>query len=159
MNTILELMNELKTAFENDSFVSYNETVKIAEYKPENLPDFDIYCILISPVSDFENLIANRVKEKICKVEINCVVRNFDEQDSLLASGDISGNVGIIKFANDVRKTLHNYGEANKDRLTILYDETDEPVNYKKTVKIPEREGFFREVTVPYKVRLEREYF
>ncbi len=155
---ILQLMNDIETAFEADSGISYNETVKIAEYKPELLPAFDIYCIVISPVSDGDKLISNGMKERTCKLEINCVVRNFNEENSLLASGSTFGQVGIIKFVDDVRKALFNFGEANRDKVTILHDEMEEHVNYKKMVQLPERDGFFREVVIPYSVRLEREY-
>ena len=106
MDNILDLMSDMKPALIADSNVSYNETVKVQEYKPETLPDFDKYCIVITPVTEVEKLISNRVKEKTCSLKIVCVVRNFDSDISLLGSGNVSGQVGVIKFVNDVKKAL-----------------------------------------------------
>ena len=152
----ISLLNSIKTHLENDSNISYIETVSIQQYKKENLPEFDKYALLVSLSKDFEELIANRTRQKTCLLEIVCIVRNFDSSKSLIGTG--AGETGIIRTVKLVKQSLFEFGEAHPDELVILYDEMGTPVDF-KFHKFPVREDFFHEVIIPYEVRLKHTTF
>ena len=155
INGMIELLNEIKNYIASDQTVSYIETVAVRKYEKRKLPDFENYAVIISPDKESERLIANRTRMKTLSVDIVVIVRNFDDDNALMGTGN---ERGILQMVRDVKEVMRNFGESNKDELIILYDEMDNDIDY-SFHKFPEREEFFYEVILTYKVRLKEEIF
>ena len=153
---LISLMKALKEYFENDRYLSYIETVSIRKYEKGNLPEFDKYALIISPKKSIEELIANRTKQDSFILDIVCIVRNFDSEKSLVGTGN--GEQGIIILTKNVQKSLFDFGEANSDELNILYDETENAIDF-SIQKYPDRKDFFHEQIISYFVRLKHKIF
>jgi hypothetical protein len=152
------LLKEIKTHLQTDANLTYIENVTIRKHPtdPPQFPSFDKYCILISPFSRQNKLIALRAKQLNAKVDVVCVMKNFDQELSII--GNTLPNIGIIKMIDDVEESLFVFGENNLESLEINYDEMTEGVDF-KTKFNKEREAFFHEHALPYKVKFKKKTF
>jgi len=151
INNLSDLMLAIEAYMNTYPGLSYVNTFQIRKYNINSLPNFETYCIIISPASRREKNIALRTKIKTLTIDVVCIVRNFDPLLSLV--GQATGETGIIKLIEDTEKALLDFGSANKNELTILYNEMDEAVNFNQH-KFPERDDFYHEVILPYRVKL-----
>ena len=157
-SSIIGLLKALKEHLQTDTNLSYIEAVVICKHPtdPPQFPPFNKYCILISPFSRQNKLIALRAKQLNAKVDVVCVVRNFNQELSII--GETTPDIGIIKMIDDVEESLFVFGENNRENLAINYDEMTEPVDF-KTKFNKEREAFFHEHALPYKAKFKKETF
>lgn len=155
-------MNSLLTAMKShlsaDTDLSYIENVFVRKYaQPGDLPDFDKWAVVISPEEESHHLIANRAMQIEDNVSVVCCVRNWSGGESPLI-GTTAGAIGIIKMVADVRASLVQFGDDHPTELLVLYDEMEQPVRF-NTHKFPERQDFFHEVILPYRVRMQETTF
>ena len=99
---------------------------------------------------------AIRSKQLNVSVDVVCVVRNFDQELSII--GNITPNIGIIKMIDDVELSLFTFCETNQENLSINYNEMTEAVDFKSNFN-KEREAFFHEHALPYKVKFKKQTF
>ena len=105
MNTLL---TNMKTALLGDSTLGayLDDAIEIGQWNPEALPDFDKYCVVLSPVPGVEEKPAGVLGiEKTFNVDIVCLVRNYGLPAALTGTTAPDG-VGVIKLAEDVRNCL-----------------------------------------------------
>lgn len=154
MNSLLIAM---KSHLSADTDLSYIENIFVRKYaQPGDLPDFDKWAIILSPEDESRHMIANRARQVEDTVSVVCCVRRWDEENSL--TGAAAGSIGIIKMVADVRASLDQFGENHPTELLILYDEMEQPVRF-NTHKFPDRQDFFHEVILPYRVRMQETSF
>jgi len=96
--------------------------VQTGVFRPHTLPDFEKYCVFLSIPSRpwEERRVATRTIQDVLRVDMNLLVKNDSEADSLLGSTD--GRMGLFQFVKDAKDHLRTH------TLNGLLDKTyDEP--------------------------------
>lgn len=108
----LGIFSALKTALENASILSYVDKIAIRQYRPNQLPDFENYCIVISPeAATPETYGASGQKWIRLEITLVCLIKvNYTLEDAVM--GDTPGatppKVGILAMYEDIFQTLYN---------------------------------------------------
>jgi len=104
MNTLL---TNMKIALVQDATLApyLGDAVEVREWDPERLPDFDIYCVVLSPRGVQERAAGVLGIEKTFPVLIVCLVRNFG-LPAALTGADLQDGYGLIKLTDDVVSVL-----------------------------------------------------
>jgi len=104
------IFSALKTELEGATALPYVDVVAIRQYRPTQLPDFENYCIVISP----EAAIAEtyKVAQKWIQYEITlvCLIKvNYTLEDAIMADspGSSPPNLGILAMYEDIFQTLY----------------------------------------------------
>jgi hypothetical protein len=118
------LLSRMKTALTADSTLSayLGTDVVIRKWNSDKLPDFDKYCVVLSPGSVADVPHGMLGIERELSVEIVCLVK-YHGVDETLAGETSPGGVGILKLAGDVAaalraNTLSGYIEADADVIS-----------------------------------------
>lgn len=104
-----DIFTALKAALVAASDLSYVDTVAIRQYRPNQLPDFTNYCIIISPEAAVSETYAPNQKWIQYEITLVCLIRvQYTLEDALMADtpGASPPNVGILAMYEDVFKTL-----------------------------------------------------
>lgn len=91
-------------------------------FRPNTLPQFDRYCILVSPSARpwVERRVSIQTLQYTLTLDLHLLVRNFDERESLY--GAVDGSLGLFQMVDDVKAALRSTD------LSGLLDKTfDEP--------------------------------
>lgn len=100
-----------------------NLVVKRQIFKPEQLPAFDRYAIIVSPPPSTiwqEERVATPELMNILKVDLFLLVKNYDETNSLF--GVIPPDLGLFQLISDVKELLRLTNLAG-----MLFKTYDEP--------------------------------
>lgn len=125
-NDYSTLTSRLKTRLESVLSGKYNGlVVSRRHYKPDALPAFDRYCIIISPSPQpvTERRIAVREKQYILRCDLFLLVKNYDADKALFGdeeweTGDDPVDLGLFQLVFDVKDALLT------DNLSGLLDKT-----------------------------------
>jgi len=141
---MIGLLAALKTALENDAALAvYNEIVAVRKFRVDQLPDFETYGIVLSPASRGVEDIGIRTKEDLPRVDLYCLVYNFDAEKSLV--GVAAGEVGILQMVEDVISCLEMNSLGDYVEVTGLEVNTEIQLN---EVPSSNRDGFYHEVKI-----------
>jgi len=89
-----------------------DDAVEIRQWKPDELPDFDKYCVVLSFAGEGEEHAGLKSNDKIFEVLIVCLVRNYGYPDAILGT-TAPDTVGLFKLADDVKKCLRGNSLSN----------------------------------------------
>lgn len=147
-----DILLAVKTALTGSSHLTYVDTIAILNYKPENLPDFTSYCIVINPkvvASDFYE-----TNQRYIGMDLELVllskIGDRSEEDAIIADSPPT-NVGIVVMYEDVYRTLYGNNLNGELELYPYLDELD--VNTTLNILEGERDTFVMEAKMGYKPR------
>jgi hypothetical protein len=149
--TLVQLLKAIQNHLTTDPELSFVETAVIRKYKAKSLPSFQNYAIIISPNSRSKESLANRVKQTTYRLNIVCVVRNFDPELSLI--GEPPEAAGIIHMVDVVEISL---GAFENPGIEKFNNEINQEINYEEHA-FPDREGAFHETVLTYTVKMKPE--
>jgi len=89
-----------------------DSAVEIREWKPDELPDFDKYCVVLSFAGESEEHAGLKSNDKIFEVLIVCLVRNYGFPDALMGTTP-PNKAGLFKLVDDVKDCLRGNDLAN----------------------------------------------
>jgi hypothetical protein len=147
-----DILLAVKSALVGSSHLTYVDTVVIMSYKPEDIPDFTSYCIVINPVvvsSEFYE-----ANQRYIAMEVQLVllskIGSRSEEDAMVADTPPS-NVGIVVMYEDVYRTLYGNNLGAELELYPHLEELD--VNTSLNVIEGERDTFIMEAKMGYRPR------
>lgn len=152
----LSIFTALKAAIVGAATLSYVDTVKIRQYRPNVLPNFDHHCIVISPEAATPE--TYKVGQKWIKYEITlvCLIRVLYEEaytleDAIMADTPTSDppKVGMLAMFEDVFKLLYNNNLGGAIEHYPGLQELDNRCDF-KLVGDEEREDFIVEARIYY---------
>jgi hypothetical protein len=147
---MIGLLAALKTALENDAALSvYNEVVSVRKYRPDSLPAFETYGIVLSPASLGWEDVGIRCREDLPRVDLHCLVFDFDAEKSLV--GVAAGEVGILQMVEDVIACLEF--NSLSDYVEVTGQEVNTEIQLNE-VPSSNRDGFYHEVKIRLNYRL-----
>lgn len=147
-----DILLAVKSALSGSSHLTYVDTTIISNYKPENLPDFTSYCIVINPITVASAFY--EANQRWIGMELQLVllgkIGDRSEEDAIIADSPPS-NVGIVVMYEDVYRTL--YGN-NFSGAIELYPHLEE-LDLATTLNIieGERDTFIVEAKMGYRPR------
>ena len=154
-----DVYTALKTELSGASLLPYVDTIEIRKYHRETLPDFNYYCIVISPVSAIsvpykaaQRWITNMVELVLLGKVLN------GQEDAIMADtpGGSPPNMGILAMYEDVYRSLYKNTLGGAIELYPGLEELDVITRFDIIASDEEREAFIFEVRVGYQVRGER---
>ena len=153
-----ECLTRLKTILDGYAALNaYNEIVDIRKYRPDHLPDFKNYAVILSPESETENNWGDNPdeglvngKHHVWNVHIVAIVRNYHPVNSLVGT-TVGGvgveGVGIIRHVSLIKDALR--AKSLSGYLEVTKYELDGEIAF-NTIQVPERNNFFHEVVIPW---------
>lgn len=98
-----------------------NLVVERRQFRPDNLPTFTRYCIIVSPTEApwAEQRTAVREVQDLLRLNIYVLVTNFD--DTLAVFGTTAPNLGLFELVKDIKEVLRT--ETFDGLLDKTYDE------------------------------------
>lgn len=143
-----EILTALKQELEDSAFLSDIDTVVIRKYRRTNLPDFDEWCIIVSPVAAHPQPYPAGGQRRI-RYEIDLVVLGKITTTESQATEDIVEiyeNVFLALYKNDLNGTIELYpGLTELDGKALFSVIADE-----------DRGDFIMEAVIPYSPSGER---
>jgi hypothetical protein len=100
----------LKTELEGAALLPYVDTVAIRQYRPNQLPDFTNYCIVISPEAATSETYGTNQKWIKFEITLVCLIKvNYTLEDAVMGDspGDSPPKVGILAMYEDIYQTLY----------------------------------------------------
>jgi hypothetical protein len=154
----LTVYTGLKTVLEDSAYLSYVDTITIQKFRQDSMPNFDYYCIVISP--QLASLVVYPAHQRYVENLIHLILLGKmlnGEADAILADqpGITPPNVGILAMYEDVILTLYNNDLGGAIELQPGIRELDEASDFNVFVT-EDREGFIMETKIVYKPRGER---
>jgi len=118
----------LKTTLENSSRLSYVDSVVIQKYRRESIPDFDNYCIIISPSS--AQAVVYPASQRFIQLSIDLIllgVVNYTLEDAIIGDSPNENppRVGILTMYEDIFYTLYQNNLGGVIELAPGYTELD----------------------------------
>jgi hypothetical protein len=143
---MITLLTKIKDELEADSELSqYVEIVDIRKYRPDELPEFENYGIIVSPGSQECDNIAVAEKQWECEVKIVALVFNYDETKSLTGVDVAGDEVGILKMVDHIFDCLRN--NELDGHVEVTGKELSNRIDL-NAVPSSNREGFYHEVEI-----------
>lgn len=129
-NDYTTLASSLVTKLLADLGPTYVPNLKVEKrvFDPAKCPDFDKYCIIVSPPQANpweERVVAVRQFQFIFRADLYLLVKNFNEVDSVF--GVTAPDFGIFQMVNDVKVLLR--GHDFSDFLDATYSEPAGPLS------------------------------
>jgi len=154
-----DIYTAIKTELEGASLLSYVDVFAILKYRKETLPDFQYYCIVISPISakSVPYEAAQRWIENAVELILLGKIKNGQE-DAVMADspGDSPPNVGVLAMYEDVYRSLYDNNLGGVIELYPGLEELDILTRFDILAPDADREDFIFEARVGYRVRGQR---
>ncbi len=125
------------------TITAYTPTAAVLKmkYRPQHLPDFDKFAIIISPFSEREQHERHTNSlEYIEGVQIVAIVRNYDEVLSVY--GTTAPNIGILQHCQNIKDVLRS--RTLTGLVTVTKHEFDEEIKFSEVVS-ENRDFFYHE--------------
>jgi len=149
----------VKSALEDSSYLTYVDVVEIQKYRRDTLPDFENYCIVISPIlaesvpyPAAQRWIANSI-ELILLGKLRT-----GHSDAVVADNPTGSppNVGVLAMYEDVYRTLYKNTLEGAIELYPELNELDVVTRFDVIAPDEDREAFIFEVRMGYHPRGQR---
>jgi len=150
--------NALKTELSNASALPYVDLVTIRKYNRANMPDFNYYCIIISPVSAVSE--PYPASQRWIQNDIDLVLLGkilYTEEDAIIADSPSATppKVGILAMYEDIYNTLYENNLGGVIELLPGLIELDSPAKF-DILTSAESDVHLIEAHMKYKPRGER---
>lgn len=147
-----DILSSIKTALQGSSHLTYVDTLIISSYKPEDMPDFTSYCIVINPLTVASAFY--EANQRYIGMDLQLVllskIGTRSEEDAIIADSPPT-NVGIVVMYEDVYRTLYGNDLSGELELYPYLEELD--VNTTLNVVEGERDTFIMEAKMGYRPR------
>lgn len=149
----------VKSVLEASSYLPYVDVIEIRKYRRGNLPDFEDYCIVISPIlaesvpyAAAQRWIANSI-ELILLGKLRS-----GHSDAVVADNPTGSppNVGVLAMYEDVYRTLYDNDLGGTIELYPKLNELDVVTRFDIIAPDEDREAFIFEVRMGYRPRGKR---
>lgn len=150
-----DILSAVKSALSGSSHLTYVDTIIISNYKPDNIPDFTAYCIIINPLTVASAFY--EANQRYIGMELQLVllskIGDRSEEDAIIADSPPT-NVGITVMYEDVYRTLYGNTLSDEVELYPFLEELD--VATTLNVLEGERDTFIMEAKMGYRPRGKR---
>ncbi len=159
VNQYTAVVNGLVTALATLASSYPALVVRAKLFKPNDLPDFDRYLIVVSPNGQpwDERRIGIPLIQYVMKVDLFLLVKNFDDTKSLFEAA-AAGELGLFQLIDDV-KTLLRLSDLGGliDAGNKTYDEPAGPLNFEGSAAVgfdSNEKAFVHRARLVYTARL-----
>jgi len=145
----------LKAELEASSYLSYVDTFSIRKYRRDDLPDFENYCIVISPST--AEAVPYPASQRWVQNVIDIILLgklHYGKEDAIIADSPSSTppNVGVLAMYEDVFYSLYENNLGGEIQLSPGMQELDTLSRFDILLE-DEREGFIFEARMGYQPR------
>lgn len=149
----------VKSILEASSDLDYVDVVEIQKYRRDTLPDFENYCIVISPILA-ESVPYPAAQRWIANsIELVLLGKLRSGQSDAVVADNPTGtppNVGVLAMYEDVYRTLYKNTLGGVIELYPELNELDVVTRFDLLAPDEDREDFIFEVRMGYRPRGQR---
>ena len=154
-----DVYTAIKTALSDSSLLSYVDKIEIRKYRRDNIPDFEYYSIVISPILA-ESVPYEAAQRWIANtVELILLGKILSGQEDAIMADNPTGsppNVGVLAMYEDVYRTLYKNNLGGVIELYPKLNELDVTTRFDVLAPDEDREAFIFEARVGYHPRGQR---
>jgi len=147
-----DVYSALKTVLSNSSYLTYFDEIVIRKFRRGNLPDFEYYCIVISPQSALAVVYPAHQRYIENTIQLVMIGKMLGtEEEAILADSPLATppKVGILAMYEDIVRTLYENDLGGAIEFTPGLKELDYASDFDVVVE-EEREGFLMEMRMSY---------
>ena len=149
----------VKSVLEASSDLDYVDVVEIRKYRRDTLPDFEDYCIVISPI--LAESVPYKAAQRWIANSMELVLLGklrSGHSDAVVADNPTGSppNVGVLAMYEDVYRTLYDNNLGGVIELYPKLNELDVVTRFDILASDEDREAFIFEVRMGYHPRGQR---